>query len=450
MSEQMDKVLTDINAKLEALGQATLTDAKIREIVKEEWDKLTDRKMKFAGDRTSGLEGTKYGRLDMTVQQVELLHALCCAAKVRGTGRGPSEELRNTFEAVGRPISDAEVRAMDTAESGYGSQLIGAGYASQLWEAARKQSRIMALIEPFDMKQATEYLPVEVDMPEPILMAESTANNSSNYGTQKTGSQRVSVTASKLGIHQMYSGEMEEDSIIPFVKFLQRQASLSLAHYGDAVCLLGDTTNAGTGNLNLDDANPPDTKWYLAFDGIVKGGLLDNTNNASNCAGAPSLDKMLSLRKLMLDRTYLHDWSHPDDPSDLVFVCDPETADALATNEDDLRTVDKYGAAAVVLTGEVAKVGRHSLLSTIAMGLTEADGKASTTGTNNTLGRVVAFNKRAYVIGWKRHIKVETERLIGSDQNRIVYTYRLGMGRFTPTGAASGIESAAVLYNITV
>ena len=205
MSEQMDGILSDINAKLAALGQATLTEAKIREIVKGEWDKLTDHKMRFAGDKRNGLEGSKYGRLDMTVQQVELLHALCTAAKVRGTGSGPSEELRNVFAAVGRPISDAEVRAMDTAESGYGSQLIGAGYATQLWEAARKQSKIMSLIEAFDMKQATEYLPVEVDMPEPILMAESTANNSSNYGTQKTGSQRVSTTASKLGIHQMWS-----------------------------------------------------------------------------------------------------------------------------------------------------------------------------------------------------------------------------------------------------
>jgi len=29
-----------------------------------------------------------------------------------------------------------------------------------------------------------------------------------------------------------------------------------------------------------------------------------------------------------------------------------------------------------------------------------------------------------------------------------VYSMRLGFGRFTPTGAASGIESAAALYYI--
>jgi len=31
-----------------------------------------------------------------------------------------------------------------------------------------------------------------------------------------------------------------------------------------------------------------------------------------------------------------------------------------------------------------------------------------------------------------------------------VYSLRLGMGRYTPTGAASGIEAADVIYNITL
>jgi hypothetical protein len=52
--------------------------------------------------------------------------------------------------------------------------------------------------------------------------------------------------------------------------------------------------------------------------------------------------------------------------------------------------------------------------------------------------------------GWRRRVKVETERLIGSDQSRIVYSLRMGLGRFSPTGAASGIEFADVLYNISL
>jgi hypothetical protein len=84
------------------------------------------------------------------------------------------------------------------------------------------------------------------------------------------------------------------------------------------------------------------------------------------------------------------------------------------------------------------------------MSKTEADGKVSTTGGNNTLGGVQAFNRRGYKVGWRRRVKVETERLPATDQTRIVYSLRMGLGRFTPTGAASAIEHAALLYNVTV
>ncbi len=74
----------------------------------------------------------------------------------------------------------------------------------------------------------------------------------------------------------------------------------------------------------------------------------------------------------------------------------------------------------------------------------------STTGGNNTKGQVAAFNRRGFKVGWRRRVMVESERLPGRDQTRIVYSLRLGFGRFTPTGAASGIEAAAVAMNISL
>jgi len=279
-----------------------------------------------------------------------------------------------------------------------------------------------------------------------LLVGESTAYNSSNFTTSKTGSNRVSVSASKFVIHQMWSGEMEEDSIIPFVPFLREEQVRALAYYSDSLVLNGDTTNAGTGNINLDDANPDDTKHYLAFDGIRHVGLVDNTGNSTDCAGAVDYDKILALRGKMLDLTYLDDWGHPNDPNDLIFVGNPSVADTLC-GLDEVITVDKYGPAATVLTGEVTKIGRHPFIASIAMPLTEADGFKNTAA--GAKSQIVAFNRRAFVLGIRRGLKIETERLIGSDQSRIVLSTRLGLGRYSPTGAASGIEGAAVLYDIT-
>jgi hypothetical protein len=482
-----------------------LSDERLRQLVTEVVDGLKDdeefvRKIRFGAAPTdTQLVGTKYARWGLNLGDVEFLFDLMSAQ--RGTARrnggmhpGPSEELTRTFESISAarylgadkiqamdkralddlfprvPLSEFHgpdrelarsgkfeltgayqraIRAMDTAESGFGSQLVGAQYVGELWDAPRKLGRIFPLIDSFEMTDPTAYLPVEVDIPEMLFVSENTANNSSDYTTVKTGSQRVQVDAKKFIIHQMWSGEMEEDSIIPFVPFLRRQAALSVAHYADSLVLNGDTTNAGTGNINLDDADPADTKHYLAFDGVRHAALVDNTSNGADVAGAITLSQLNNLRALMIDSARLVDWGHPTSSDDLVFASDPFTADKIAMFDEYL-TADKYGPAATVFNGEAGRILGHRHISTIAISKTEADGKVSTTGGNNTKGQVVALNRRGFKVGWRRRVMVETERLPGRDQTRIVYSMRMGFGRFTPTGAASGIEAAAVAYNISL
>jgi len=493
----LETLAGDVKARLDAIGEQIPTDDQLTEKIQAafgEWIETDDgkdhvRKLKFGTEDDAELVGTKYARLGLTVADVEWLHDIQCGLQGQkrvgssGTYEGPSEELRKTHEAVSKSQrvpsllarADDERRieemrregqldrrgyaqarraiehvyaAMDTAETGFGLELIGAQYVGELWEGARRMSRVFGLIEQFTMTDPSAFLPVEAAIPEMLFVAESTANNSSNYATTKTGSERVQVDAKKFVIHQMWSGEMEEDSIIPYIPFLRRQQAVSLAHYSDSLVLNGDTTNAGTGNINLDDADPADTKHYLAFDGIRHVGLVDNTDNQDDIAGAIALADFQTQRGRMLDTTHLHDWGHPIDPNDLVHVADPGTADAIAMI-DEVLTVDKYGPQATVLTGELARVLGNPLIASIAMSRTEADGKVSTTGSNNTKGQVATFNRRGFVVGVRRRVQVETERLPATDQTRIVLSTRLGFGRFSPTGAASGIESADTLFNIT-
>ncbi len=483
--QRLDAHLADTDKLVAEQTSDAALEAKIRDLLPDllASDDAAEfvRKLKFGGN--GHLVGSKYQRAGLAPVDIEWLHntqtSLAGQRKVHGGGAytGPSDELDKAFQAIsdGSYLSNSQAlnadlarieeqhergilnqqaytraikAAMDTAESGFGSQLIGAQYVSELWRGARAQSTVFALIPTFEMTDPTAYLPVEADLPELLFVSESTTSSASNYTTTKTGSNRVQVDAKKFVIHQMWSGEMEEDSIIPYIPFLREQAARSLSHYSDSLVLNGDTTNAATGNINLDDADPADTKHYLAFDGIRHAGLVDNTGNRTDhAAAALTHDALLDMRAKMLDRTYKHDWGHPTDPTDLVYVATPEAADEVA-KDDDVKTVDKYGSNATVLTGEVAMIGRHPLIATVEMSRTEADGKVSTTGGNNTLDQVVAFNRRGYTVGWRRRIMVETERLPATDQTRIVYSMRLGFGRFSPTGAASGIESAVVLYNI--
>jgi hypothetical protein len=482
VNQRVQAIQTDTDTKITELKDL-VSPEKLRAFVAEYLGSLDDadpivRKMRF-GTSDAALIGSKFARFNLTPADVEFLYDLQVSKARNGLGKGPSEELTRTFKAISdaQYLSDDEVRAidrqalddvfprvskrnqrafeaavraMDTAESGYGQQLIGAQYVGDLWEAARPESRVFGLINTFEMSAPTAYLPVEVDIPEMLLVGESTANNSSNYATVKTGSNRVQVDAKKFVFHQMWSGEMEEDAIIPFVPFLRRQLAIAVAHYTDSLVLNGDTTNAGTGNINSDDEDPADTKHFLAFDGLRHVGLVDNTANSLNAAGAITLAMLNAARGRMVDRTYLHDWGHPTSSDDLIYVADPATADAISAL-DPVLNARIYNGGRDLISGQVAAILGYPVISSIAMPLTEADGKVSfDTPANNTKGQLVTFNRRGFVAGWRRRIKLETERIPATDQTRLVASMRLGFGRFTPTGNASGIESADTIYNITV
>jgi HK97 family phage major capsid protein len=445
----VEKLLSDLVAQVEAKGASL--EGRIGEI--EATVKANPgmaRKIAFGGDANTA--GSKFAGL--TSGDVQMLHDI-----MKSSGKPMSEELVNAYEAVSNRYIYNTPKGVDAipyrkatqneGAAGYGQELVGVQYVSELWDAARQDSRIFGLIDTFEMLHPSAYLPVVADLPEPILSAENTTENSFLAGTGRVGSNRVSVTAKKMLINQIWTYELEEDAIIPFLPFVRQQVAASLAFYSDSVILNGDTTNAATGNINSDDADPADDKFYLAFDGLRHVGLVDNTNNATNAAGSVALSQLAGLKGKMLDSTYKIDWGHPVRGSDLIYVCDPQTADAIA-QLDQVVTVDKFGPQAGVLVGQIGNILGNPVISTMAMGLTEADGKISATAANNTKGQIVAFNRNAFKVGIRKAVTLELERMPGMQQSRLVASFRLGFGRYAPTGAASGIEGAGVIYNISL
>lgn len=492
-----ERVLQDILARLE---QTPLTEEQVKQLIQVSLresleDEGTLSKLRFGSEAEPKLLGSKFGRFGMSLGDIEHLHDIMLARKSMDPRTpGPSESLENAFKDISkaRYLSEDEIkeldyklmeeeipriprhtlspvdqrhydrgaftemtafkratRAHDTAESGYGAELIGAQYVGELWQSARFESRIFSTIRTVDMTAPTMYIPVEADIPEVLFVPELTGPTDSPYTSVKTGSNRVQIDAKKFVIHQIWSGEMEEDSLIPFIPYLRRQVVLSMAHYSDSLVLNGDVTNAGTGNINLDDADPADTKHYLAWDGIRHVGLVDNTANQIDVGGAISYGTLVDALSYMVDSTYLMDWGHPTDASDVVFVADPFTADKVRQLDEVINWLTEQGGK--LLNSQVAAVFNHPFINgSMAMSLTEADGKVSTTGSNNTKGQVAVYNRRAFLAGWRRRVKVEMERMPGRDQTRMVHSFRMGFGRYSPTGAASGIEAANVLFNITV
>lgn len=496
--ESTKTIFDDILARIEAL-RAEVSEERIARVVRaimqetQTGHQAESDKIVKHGNSAHRLAGSKFARWGLDVADIEFLYDLMDAAQKAGIGRGPSEVLRNAFEDISAayylpvekvremdrraldnvfpriPLSwytpadralaargewyrtnayQTALRAMDTAESGFGQQLVGSQYVRELWEAARNATRVFNLLESFEMLDPTVFLPVEADLPEMYYVGESTTVGATAYPTTKTGSNRIQVDARKFVIHQLWSGELEEDSIIPFVPYIRRQALQSLAYHVDSLVVNGDTTNTATGNINSDDADPADTKHYLAFDGLRHVGLVDNPGNGVNVAGAITYQQLNKVRGTMLDRVYLHDWGHPNNPDDLVYLADPETADAIGALPE-VVTFRQYQNVPL-LNGEIGRILGHPVVSTMVVPKTEADGKVSANAANNVKGQVVVFNRRGFIAGWRRRVKLEVERIPSTDQTRIIYSLRLGFGRYAPSGNPASIEAAAVLYNITL
>ena len=454
---ERDALIQEVAEKVRALGGSGVTPEQeqyIKDHVAREFEARGDAKPQRAEprpDESSLLDGTVWKRLGLGIGDVELAHDLMVAAAAKDTrAKGPNESTRRLVEAA------RKARAMDTAESGYGSQLVAdAEYIPQIWDAAREDyGRVLGLLEQRTMQGPVEKHPVLGAVPKMILASQTTDNvaSATAYGTQKVGSQEVTLTAFKLLTHYNYSGEMVEDSVVPFVPLLKQAAAMSAADTADALIINGDDTNAGTGNINLVDANPADTLYYLAADGARHVPLVDNTANRTDHAGAAlTYEALMKLPTLMLDRTYQTHWGRPANPNDLVYIITPEL-------DNDVMTLSEVTGAAAgqgtlpntyePINGELLRLGKHPVISTINMSLTDGDGTVSTTAGNNVKGQVLCLNPKGLLWGVRRQAQMNVSYEDRYDMWVITMSTRVALGRFTPTGAASGIEWAAVLYDI--
>lgn len=344
--------------------------------------------------------------------------------------------------------SSGRVRAMDTAETGYGLELIGAQYVSSMWEAARNLDSLVSDIRTVPMAAPTVYVPINGEIPEMLYVSESTGAGATAYTSSKTPSNRVSLSAKKFTIQQVWSAELEEDSIVAFVPFLREMLAVSAAQHLGSAYYNGDTTNAGTGNINSDDADPADTKHYLAWDGIRHDWLVTTTANGINQAGAFAAANVNVARGRLsgvdddIDAA-LKTINWGANPRELRLIADWSTYLAMLDGTDKVTTVDKYGAGATILTGELGSIYGIPIISPSYASKTEADGKASGTEASNTKGQITLFNPRAYLGGVRREVQLFMDRIQGTDQFLLELYTRRGFTRFGTNGAAG-------IYNITV
>ena len=350
-------------------------------------------------------------------------------------------QVKNYSPAMGggaafAPSDDltAAIKALTSTGSGTGDELVPTNMAGQLWDDFFLASRVASLITQIAMPTNPFDIPLGLGSVTWRKGTENTATTASDPATAKS-----TLTATELVTEQNWSYTLNEDAAVAMAPAVRGRLAQSGAEIIDSFCLNADSTNAGTGNINLDDADPDDASYYLSAgqDGIRHQWIVDNTAMAVAAGGDALADADIVSAMGKMGK-------YAADPMSNVIVTDVSTYLAGFLALTNVVTVDKFGPSAVVLTGQLASYRGVPIVVSASAPKTEADGKVSTTAGNNTLGQFSIFNRNMWYAGFWRQLLIEADRDIQKRQYILVTSLRLGIAahgtRSTNTHTAGAVN----------
>ncbi|MBK8772628.1 MAG: phage major capsid protein [Rhizobiales bacterium] len=309
------------------------------------------------------------------------------------------------------------VKAMTSTGAGTGDELVPTGMANQLWDDIFLASRIAANLTRIDMPTNPFDVPLGLGQPTWRKGTENTATTASDLTTAKSV-----LTATELVTEQNWSYTLDEDSAVAMAPTVRARLAQSGAEVIDAFALNADATDAGTGNINLDDADPDADMYYLSAgqDGIRHQWLVDNTAMGKDAGGDALADADISAALNLMGKYAI-------DPNQTAIICGAGTYLSGLLGLTNVMTVDKFGPGAVILTGQLAAYRGIPIIVSASASKTEADGKVSTTAGNNTLGQISIINRNLWYAGFRRQLIIEVDKLIQKRQYIMVTSIRMAV-----------------------
>lgn len=341
----------------------------------------------------------------------------------------------------GLAIKSDEVMHSDLTN--YGDEWVPTLWSREVWRKIRLEARVLPLFPDWEMPSNPAEYPIESSGFTLYKVAETADESNLVIGSQNTPDSQVTTakltfTAGKLGALGYFSEELVEDAIIPMVPQLRQQIADDMAHGIDELLISGDETAGAveTNNISYYGGNVGTTRRFLVIDGLRHNCLVTNTANKRD-GGTLTYEDIGATRKLMGANG-----KYAVDPSRLVLIPDLAVVYKLLDLAE-VVTVDKYGPAATILTGEMGKISGIPIVLTEDYPLTDAAGYIEDDPADNTKGSFLIVRRDGVRAGWRRHVKVTVGDLPYSDAHYIIATVRFDMQLFDS-------EMAALTYNLTV
>jgi HK97 family phage major capsid protein len=270
-----------------------------------------------------------------------------------------------------------ERRFVEVTKAVTGSDLVNyipTAFSNRVLQLIRLQPSLAQLLPQVDMPSQTYKIPLSISGISVVYVAPATSITLSNASAQG-----LTLDAKKLAAGVEVADEVTEDSIVAIMPEFQAALAQAFAEALENAILNGDT--ASTDPL------------LKVWNGILKGAHSIDIGTF----GAQHIQQACAaMGKLGVN------------PNEVVIVVNPaKFAEMVGWSE--VSTVDKYGAQATIVTGELAKVyGKPVVVSAFVPASVHA----------------LVFNRRAFLLGVRRGLRVETQRDIVKQTDILVTTMR--------------------------
>ena len=370
----------------------------------------------------------KLGRRQFKMSDFQLAQIVMEASERHQKGPGPSDDLL------------AVTKAMDSGETGFGAELINTEVAQEIWQDFFQASRVVDSMDMVLDEMPSDPFPIPFSSQE-VVWRKGTANVPTTGTNVDTG--KATLQSTEVVAEVDYSYSLDEDAVIAMMPSLRSDIERSGAEKMDDFALNADKTSTATGNINSDDAVPPEDSYYLADgdDGIRHQWINDHTGTPSveiDAGGDALTDADLGNALAAMDK-------YAAEPERLRLVTDIGTYLKGLRLLPSVLTVDKYGPNAPILTGELARYMNIPIIISASHRRAEADGKVSATAANNTLGSISIFHSGMWYVGFKRGLLIEGDRSVRTRQIVVVASFRQAVAC---RGTRSDVTHTAGIRNI--
>lgn len=322
-------------------------------------------------------------------------------------------------------------KAITSTGSAAGDELVHRDLSSELQRQLYLSSDLAALMMAREIDMPSQPYDFPLSITRPSFYLQGTENTASDPSTPSTGT--ITLDAKKLMGKVEYSYEAEEDAIIPILPWLQTLLAEGAADAWEHAMINGDSTatHQDTDEEALTDSPAFAFKGFRKLALAIAGLKTDITSGGINEANVRAIRKLLK--------------KYAADPRKLIWLASPTTALALQAI-DSVVTLEKYGARATILTGELASLFGIPIVVSERM-REDLDATGVNGASGNTKSALMCVRLDRFMTGRRREFTVETDRNIETQKNIIVASFRKA---FTPTQTPSAsITSVGIGYNFT-